>query len=98
MLRTFIVGAIAAYAGSRLMKANEEGRLESLKAKVRDGADRLRNRLSEEPDVMLAPHRPLPAPPSASRRARKSADPMEISKPGKANPWPVDPRAVPGES
>lgn len=102
MLRTFLVGAVAAFVGNRLIKMNEEGKLESLKEKVRDGASRLRDRLSEQQDALITPApakvRSLPAPPAASRRARKSADPMEVSKPAKAHPWPVDPRAVPGES
>jgi hypothetical protein len=101
MLRTFLVGAVAAFVGNRLIKANAEGRLDGLKAQVKDGADRLRKRLSEHQDALITPApaaaRSLPPPPQASRRARKSADPLEVSKPAKAHPWPVDPKAMPSE-
>jgi hypothetical protein len=102
MLRTFLVGAVAAIVGNRLIKMNEEGKLDSLKDRVRDGASRLRERLSEQQDALITPApataRSLPPPPSASRKARKSADPFEVSKPSRAHPWPVDPKAVPSES
>jgi hypothetical protein len=101
MLRTILVGAIAAFVGNRLIKANAEGKFDDLKAQVKDGADRLRKRLSEQQDALITPApataRSLPPPPQASRRARKSADPFEVSKPAKAHPWPVDPKAMPSE-
>jgi hypothetical protein len=46
----------------------------------------------------MVPARALAAPPAASPRARKSADPLEVSKPAKAHPWPADPAAMPEES
>jgi hypothetical protein len=104
MLRTLFVGALAAFVGSKLIKANEEGRLDSLKTRLRDGADQMRDRLREPRDGVdgnspeLVPARALPAPPAASRRARKSADPTEVSKPAKAHPWPADPAAMPEEA
>jgi|GEM_PF-2449005 len=102
MLKTLLAGAVAAFVGSRLVKMNEEGKFDDLKARARDGADRLRQRIDERraglQGAQFAPARPLPAPPSASRKARKSPDPYEVSKPAKAHPWPVDPRAMPSES
>ena len=104
MLRTFIVGALAAFVGSRLVKANEEGKLDNLKTRLREGSDQLRERIREASNSAGAraaeavPARSLPAPPAASRRARKSADPLEVSKPSRAHPWPADPRAIPADA
>ena len=96
MLRTLIVGAIAAFAGSRILKANEEGKLDGLKDRARDGFDRLRDRLAQGEDALVpAPataQRNLPPPPKASGKARLSPTDA-VSKPGKASPWPVDPEA-----
>ncbi|MBT2185945.1 hypothetical protein [Sphingobium nicotianae] len=100
MLRTLIVGAIAAFAGSRLIKANEEGKLDGLKERARDGYDRLRDRLSRGEDALVpatAPVRNLPPPPKASRKARPSPT-DEVSKPARAHPWPVDLQAMPEKS
>lgn len=104
MLRTFLVGAAAAFIGSRLMKANEEGKLDSFKTRLKDSTDHLRDRIREASNTAgarsaeMVPARSLPPPPAASARARKSADPMEVSKPAKAHPWPADPRAMPADA
>ncbi len=94
MLRTLIVGAIAAFAGSKLLKANEEGKLDGLKERARDGYDKLRDRIAEGQDALVpAPAtatRNLPPPPKASDKARLSPT-DEVSKSGKAQPW------IPGE-
>lgn len=88
MLRTLIVGAIAAFAGSRLLKANEEGKLDGLKDRARDGYDRLRDRLAEGQDALVpAPAtRNLAPPPKASGKARLSPT-DQVSKSNKAQPW-----------
>jgi len=99
MLRTFIVGAIAAFAGSKLLKANEEGKLDALKERARDGYERLRERLIDQQDALVpaTATRNLPPPPQASAKARLSPS-DDVSRPSRAHPWPVDPKAIPDEA
>jgi len=94
MLRTFITGAVVAFVGSRIVKANNEGKLDGLKTRLQDGADRLRDRLANAQDALVTERRALPAPVRASRTARLSPS-DEVSRPAPAHPWPVDPRAMP---
>jgi len=76
------------------MKMNGEGKLDGIKSRVREGVDRLRNREG----LSLTPQRrPLPAPAQASSKARLSPS-DDVSKPARAHPWPVDPRALPKET
>jgi len=103
MLRTFIVGAIAAFAGSKLLKANEEGKLDKYKDQARDAFSRVRERLASGEDALVpaaastgGPTRNLPPPPKASRKARLSPG-DEVSKPARAHPWPADPKAMPAD-
>jgi hypothetical protein len=92
MLRTFAAGAIAAFVASRVMKMNEEGRLDGLKGRLQQNVDRLRG--SNQGAAFAPQRRPLPAPAKASSTARISPS-DEVSKPARAHPWPVDPRAMP---
>jgi hypothetical protein len=100
MLRTFIAGAIAAFVGSRLIKANEAGKLDPYKQRLRDGADKLKDRVADRDAPLFTPNALSPAKPAsapaASRKARKSPS-DEVSKPAKAHPWPTDPKATPGD-
>jgi len=107
MLKAFIYGAAAALIGSRLKKMNDEGRLEPYKNKARERAQRLSAKISEERerlqrrDPASNPSKEGPSgqavPPQASSHARKS-DSDEVSRPARAHPWPVDPRALPSEN
>ena len=96
MLRTLIVGAIAAFAGSKLLKANEEGKLDGLKDRAREGYDKLRERIAEGQDALVpatatTTRSNLAPPPKASGKARLSPT-DEVSKSTKAQPW------IPGEN
>lgn len=89
MLRTLIVGAVAAIAGARLKKAYDAGKLDSLIDRTRTAFNDARRRAA---DRGLTPRSPAP-PPAAARRARPSP-PDSPSRPAKAAPWPVDPQAI----
>jgi len=89
MLRTLIVGAIAAIAGAKLKKAYDEGKLDPLIDRTRTAFEEGRRRAA---DRGLTPRSPAP-PPATARNARPSP-PDSPSRPARAAPWPVDPQAV----
>lgn len=92
MLKALIYGAVAAFVGSKLKKMNDEGRLEPYKEQARKSAQQFRDRMAEGADSLKANARS-----SASNFTSSAAhDPSsDVSKPAKAHPWPVDPKAMP---
>jgi len=83
MLRTFIVGVIAAVAGSKLKKAYDEGKLQPYIDKAKPyvddaigdallgGADARRS-LGEKQDVLTSPRELAPAPAASSKATKRS--------------------------
>lgn len=90
MLRTLIVGAIAAIVGTKLKKAYDEGKLDPYIDRAREAAGDAKDRLAENAGTLRKPA----SPPQASESARLSPSDSP-SKPPKAAPWPADGRAVP---
>ncbi len=90
MLRTLIVGAIAAIVGTKLKKAYDEGKLDPYIEKAKEAAGDAKQRVSENAGTLRKPARP----PEASKSPYLSPSDSP-SKPSKAAPWPADGRAVP---
>lgn len=90
MFKTLIVGAIAAIAGTKLKKAYDAGKLDPLIDRTRTAFEDARRRAA---DRTLTPRSSAPAP-AAARRARASSPDSAASRPAKAAPWPVDPKAI----
>ncbi|BAK67872.1 hypothetical protein SLG_31970 [Sphingobium sp. SYK-6] len=100
MLRTFLTGAVAAFIGSRLIRANREGKLEGPKQRLREGAERARSRLDQRwSDAAKSASSARRAPPATPKsKATKTPAMDDVSSPAAAHPWPVDPKAMPQES
>jgi len=99
LLRAFAAGVIAAIALPRLKRAYDDGSLKKGTDNLREQAGKLGQKLSEGRDALaqqLAPARELVAEKLAARRdqtpEQAQANP---SRRPKANPWPVDRRALP---
>ena len=89
MLKTLIVGAIAAVVGTKLKKAYDAGKLDPY-------IDRAKAAASEARNARATMRQPGSAP-AASRKARLSPSDSP-SKPARAAPWPIDTRAIPEKS
>lgn len=83
MLRTLIVGAIAAVVGTKLKKAYDSGKLDPYIDRAKAAAHDARHATLRRPGSA----------PAASRKARLSPSDSP-SKPARAAPWPVDSRAI----
>lgn len=103
LLRAFAAGVIAAIALPRLKRAYDDGSLKRGTDNLRDRAGKLGQKLAEGRDALaeqLAPARELVAEKLAARRDQKSGPTPDqaLANPSrrpKANPWPVDRRALP---
>ncbi len=97
MLRTLIVGALAAVGISKLKKAYDAGKLDPYIDRAKDAASEAQERFSDRVSETVGTLRkPAPAPrASSSARVSPSDSP---STPSKASPWPADTRAVSGNA
>ncbi|HZV18090.1 MAG TPA: hypothetical protein VFF84_05290 [Sphingobium sp.] len=89
MLRTLIIGAIAAIAGTKLKKAYDDGRLDPLIDRTKTAYKDAKRRAA---DGGQTPRSSAPAPSTA--RSAQPGGPDSPSRPAKAAPWPVDPQAI----
>jgi len=83
MLRTLIVGAIAAIAGTKLKQAYDAGKLDPVIDRTRTAFNDARQRAADRGRSS-----------ATARRARPVSSADSPSRPAKAAPWPVDPRAI----
>jgi hypothetical protein len=86
MLRTLIAGALVAIVGTKLKKAYDAGKLDPYIDRARAAAHEARE--------SSATRRKSATKPAASQNTRSDLSDSP-SKPAKAAPWPVDPRATP---
>jgi len=101
MLRAFVTGIAAAFAGIKLKKMYDDGSLGKLATDARAKGETLSKKLSEAGDRIAeqtAPVREAVSEQIAKRTAAKSGSANSgntASKPPRANPWPADAKAIP---
>lgn len=102
MLRTLIVGALAAVGISRLKKAYDTGKLDPYIDRAKGLAGEVQDRYEDRVSARTGTpgtgtlRKPAPAPVASSSARVSSSD--SPSQPSKASPWPADTRAISGNA